>query len=529
MGYIPQDMIKRHCLLAGDLFNKSVPKATICKYILALLVLKRSSDLYSEAKMMWDAADEDPSILPYDVDAEHKQNIVFRMGMLVPAASQWEHYAHLESGIGDALNTGFAELLQTNSQGPLTNSCRVLRHVELSMIDFNSPLLGSPDERDRLWSEALSYISAFGLGNHALENTNTLSRAVDDLIESFVSQEPERYVIPDHVADLLIALSDIESNVITVSACGEGKILHKIIEQLAANPEMVSSGCDKQTMPIDAFESDPCLFFICCMRMFLQDHYRAEICPIPLIDYAFGNRDVKKYPYIGEHTHVIGSIPVEIQKRAESEQEYIDGSQASYGIPLNKRSEFSHLVALWRRTVSGGKCVVAVPPGILYKQRSEGEIRKNLIRDDFVEAVIQLPPKLYSANSQPYAILILRQLKEKEKRNKILFIDASTKFIEGKRQNSLNPDTVSEIVELYHRFETVDRISRVVDIDEVVNREYSLDISRYMQQTIDVMPTAHVMEELQALRENAGKRAHYIDDMIRCLENLEALRPLDVE
>jgi type I restriction enzyme M protein len=517
-------MITRHCLLVGDLFNKSVPKATICKYILALLVLKRSNDLYSEAKMMWDAVDEDLFTPPYDVDAERKQNIVYRSGMIVPTASRWEHYTQLESGIGDALNTGFAELLQTNSQGPLSDSCRVLRHVDMSMIDFNSPLLGHPDERDRLWSEALSYISAFGLGNHALENTNTLSRAVDDLIESFVSQEPERYVIPEHVADLLIALSDIKSNIITVAPCGEGKILHKIIEQLAANPEMVSLGFDKQTMPIDAFESDPCLFFICCMRMFLQDHYRAEICPIPLIDYAFGNRDAKKYPYIGEHTHVIGSIPVEVQKRLESEQEYIEGSQASYGIPLNKRSEFSHLAALWKRTVSGGKCVVAVPPGVLYKQRSEGEIRKNMILDDIVEAVIQLPPKLYSANPQAYAILILRRVKTMERLNKILFIDASTMVIEGKPQNTLSPDMVSEIVELYQRYETVDGSSRVVDVDEVKTREYSLDISRYMQQIVDVMPTGRVMEDLQVLKENAGKRMHYIDEMIRSVEKLEVLR-----
>lgn len=67
------------------------------------------------------------------------------------------------------------------------------------------------------------------------------------------------------------------------------------------------------------------------------------------------------------------------------------------------------------------------------------------------------------------------------------------------------PDTVSEIVELYHRFETVDGISRAVDVDEVINREHSLDISRYMQQTIDVMPTVHVMEELQALKENVAR------------------------
>jgi len=298
---------------------------------------------------------------------------------------------------------------------------------------------------------------------------------------------------------------------------------------LATDPEMIRHGYDEQRIGFEAFEPDYCLFFICCMRMFLQNHYRMVVIPKTVVESEFGKKDPKQYPYVTDYTHVIGSIPVEIQKRAESEQEYIDGCRSSYGIPLNKRSEFSHLVALWRRTVSGGKCVVAVPPGILYKQRSAGEMRKNLIRDDFIEAVVQLPPKLYSANPQPYAILVMRQFKEKERQNKILFIDASTKFIEGKRQNSLSPDTVSEIVELYHRFETVDGISRVVDIDEVVNREYSLDISRYMQQTIDVMPTIHVMEELQVLKENAGKRAHYIDDMIRCLENLEALRPLDVE
>ena len=83
---------------------------------------------------------------------------------------------------------------------------------------------------------------------------------------------------------------------------------------------------------------------------------------------------------------------------------------------------------------------------------------------------------------------------------------------------------VSEIVELYQRNETVDGSSRVVDVDEVKTREYSLDISRYMQQIVDVMPTGRVMEDLQVLKENAGKRMHYIDEMIRSVEKLEVLR-----
>ncbi len=54
--------------------------------------------------------------------------------------------------------------------------------------------------------------------------------------------------------------------------------------------------------------------------------------------------------------------------------------------------------------------------------------------------------------------------KVKKRQNRILFIDASTKFTEGKRQNSLNPDIVNEIVELYHRNETVGGISCIVNV-----------------------------------------------------------------
>ena len=92
---------------------------------------------------------------------------------------------------------------------------------------------------------------------------------------------------------------------------------------------------------------------------------------------AYGGKKIKFfYQFSDRHNNVLGSIPQESQKRIETEQEYLEDTTNSFGITLNKKSEFVHLAGMLRNLVSGGKLVVAVPPQVIYKQRSEGQFRK---------------------------------------------------------------------------------------------------------------------------------------------------------
>lgn len=514
MGYVTKDMITRNCLAIEKLFPKNVPNITILKYILSLLVLKRSSDLRNEANAILDELDDDMDG-NYSAAKKGEDNVVFKHEFCVPEISLWSNITQTESKIGDSLNRGFSDLIENNKDH---HGFIPFNHLDSATIDFNSKLLGDLSTRERILTEAVSYISELNLGNQGLEKLEELDEAVDKIIDYFVVQHPEIFVTPDCVTKLLIGLSDLESNSILLPEAGEGKIIQRIIESFKIQD------FPKRSLGFKAFVPDKCMFFVTCMRMFLHEYTKMEIIPGIIALETNNEKKIKiKYKFT-EHNNVLGSIPLEIQKRTETEQEYIEGNLFSYGIPLNKKSEFSYLLGMRKNTVSGGKLVVAVPPQILYKQRSEGLIRENLVKDDYIEAVIQLPSKIYSANQAAYAILVIKKFKTTERKGKILFVDASRDLIDGKKQNDLSDETVNEILSLYHKFDSLEGKSRLVTIQEIAECEYTLDVNRYVNTVNIRKDDVDLMEKLHILKNGSTEKGRLVDIMIESLANLENLQ-----
>jgi len=512
MGYMTKEMIIRNCLAIENLFSKNVPKVTILKYILALLSIKKASDLSREAHQIWDEIDETGEYSE-NLKKIGEKNIVLHHDFLVPETAYWNNIIQTELKIGDTLNRGFLDLIKNNKDRP----CFLpFSHIDSDTIDFNSKLLGNQSEKERLLTDALHLISDLNLGNQDLNTQEDLDDAVDAIINHFIIQHPEFFITPDSVTKLMIGLSELESNHILVPEAGEGKIIRQITDNVTI------PGIPKRKLPFKVVIPDKCLFFVTCMRAFLCEYVHLEII-LGTISLESGLERNKLQNKILDHTHVLGSIPLETQKRTETEQEYIEGGPFSYGIPLNKKSEFSSLLGMWKYTVSGGKLVAAVPPQILYKERSEGQIRKNLITDDFIEAVIQLSPKLYLQNQAAYAVLIMRQFKTQERKKKILFIDAGKVFVEGKKQNTLSDEMIQEILIIYKNFKTVEGKSKVATMKDVMECDYSLDVSRYVNPIKREKDEINLMEKLNGLKRSSSEKSNLIDLMINSLTNLENL------
>lgn len=512
MGYITKEMIIRNCLAIEKIFPKPVPKVTVLKYILALLVTKRASDLFREAHQIWDEMDENENFEKIGVE-KGKDNIVFQKNFQVPETANWSTIVQTDTKLGDTLNRGFLDLIKNNKDN---HWFLPFSHIDGEIIDFNSKLLGNQSERERTLSDVLHLVSELNLGNEGLNTRDDLDDAVDVIIDHFIMQHPELFITPDSVTKLLIGLSELRSNHILVPEAGEGKILRQIFDDVTI-PEIPN-----RELPFKIVIPDKSLFFVTCMRAFLCEYVHLEILQgtISLESGLERNRLLNK---ILDHTHVLGSIPLGTQKRTETEQEYIEGSPFSYGIPLNKKSEFSYLLGMWKYTVSGGKLVTSVPPQIIYKERSEGQIRKNLITDDFIEAVIQLPPKLYQQNPASYSILIMRRFKPEDKKEKILFIDAGKEFVEGKKQNTLSDEVIQKILSLYKNFKTVEGKSKLATITDIVGCDYSLDVSRYVNPIKQEKKEIDLREKLNDLKRSSAEKSNLIDVMIESLTNLETL------
>src|SRR6266478_9977453 len=114
----------------------------------------------------------------------------------------------------------------------------------------------------------------------------------------------------------------------------------------------------------------------------------------------------------------------------------------------------------------------------LFRMSAEGKIRQKLLGMDLLEAVIGLGPNLFYGTGLAACILVFRQRKAKERKNKVLILDASKEFKTGRAQNELLAEHVERIHQLYRDYKDADGVARVVTLDEIAAHHYHLDVAR---------------------------------------------------
>lgn len=129
----------------------------------------------------------------------------------------------------------------------------------------------------------------------------------------------------------------------------------------------------------------------------------------------------------------------------------------------------------------------------------EGAIRQKIIDMDLLEAVIGLGPNLFYGTGLAACILVFRQRKAIDRRNKILIIDASKEYKIGRAHNELMPEHVERIYGWYRNFKDVDGIARAVSLEEIAANDYNLNIPRYVEPKNDLkqITLEEAMEQLQ--------------------------------
>lgn len=100
-------------------------------------------------------------------------------------------------------------------------------------------------------------------------------------------------------------------------------------------------------------------------------------------------------------------------------------------------------------------------------------------------------------------ILVFRQAKKKDRRNKVLFLDASRDFKTGRAQNELLPEHVERIYGWYRGYKDVEGVASVVTLDEIAANDHNLNITRYVERKSDERVLS-VEEAMEQLRESAS-------------------------
>jgi type I restriction enzyme M protein len=120
---------------------------------------------------------------------------------------------------------------------------------------------------------------------------------------------------------------------------------------------------------------------------------------------------------------------------------------------------------------------IILPHGVLFRGGAEARIRTKLLKAGHIDTVIGLPSNLFFSTGIPVCILVLKKCK---KPDDVLFINASEHFEKGKRQNTLRPEDIDNIVETYQYRKEDERYARRVGMEEIEKNDYNLNISRYI-------------------------------------------------
>ena len=155
-----------------------------------------------------------------------------------------------------------------------------------------------------------------------------------------------------------------------------------------------------------------------------------------------------------------------------------DSRFSDYGVLAPKsKADYAFLLHGFYHLKNSGTMAIILPHGVLFRGAAEGKIRQKLIDSGAIYAVIGLPSNLFYNTSIPTTIIALK--KNRDGRD-ILFIDASQQFVKGKKQNSMSPENIDHIIELYTARQDVEKEAHLATYEEIKANDYNLNIPRYV-------------------------------------------------
>jgi type I restriction enzyme M protein len=202
---------------------------------------------------------------------------------------------------------------------------------------------------------------------------------------------------------------------------------------------------------------------------------------------------------------VVANPPFSLDEWGRVEAESDAYGRFRFGLPPKGKGDLAFVQHMIATANAKGMVGVVMPHGVLFRGAAEGEIRKGILQEDLVEAVIGLPPNLFYGTGIPAAILVLNRAKAPARKKKVLFIEASREFREGSAQNYLRVEDVQKIAATFHAFHDVPKYARVVGLDEIERNEFNLNISRFVE-TADAAEKIDVAAAIAKLREAERKR-----------------------
>lgn len=380
-------------------------------------------------------------------------------------------------------------------------------------IDVNSPNLGNTvDKRNEMLVKILNGIASMELGDYKNNTIDAFGDAYEYLMSMYASKAGRsggQYFTPQEVSELLAKITIVgktKVNKVYDPTCGSGSLLLKFAKILG-----------KENIIYGFFGQDNNLtnYNLCRINMFLHD--------INFDKFNIACDDTLTSPHFFEECpfDVIVSNPPYSLKWAGNDNPILinDDRFAPAGVLAPKdNADFAFILHSLSWLSTNGTAAIVCFPGIFYRGKAEQKIRKYLIDNNFVDAIIQLPSNLFYGTPISTCILVLKKSK---KTNDVLFIDASNECIKITNNNKLTNVNIENILNMFKDRKDIQYVTKIVGNKVIASEhEYNLSVNTYVekQDTREQIDIKVLNKQIAETVEKENKLRKEIDKIISLLE-----------
>lgn len=496
---LTQQQLESHLMSCANILRGSIDSQDFKNYILTMMFFKRLADQWQfEADAAVERMERGGKQLSAEVQGAIRNDPDFHR-IKIPAGCFWpDIVATPTHQLGQKLNEIMGEVGSANPQ----------LDAVFRAVDWNDTVNDNGVQKPRIGNDVLhDLVQEFS--KHDLSNAHVdvdvLGRAYEYLILQFADDAGAKggeFYTPREVVQVLVrVLRPAPTARVYDPTCGSGGMLVYSAEHVRQQEGPEGS----RAMRLFGQERNWNTWAIARMNMVLHD-LEAEIRggASTLTDPQFLAPDGK----IDTFDVVIANFPFSDKNWGHARLQDDPFGRMRYGIPPKKNGDFAfiqHIVASMNET---GRAGVVCSQGVLFRGQSEGKIRRAMLEEDIIEAVVGLPANLFYGNTIPGCLLFFNRCKSAERRGKVLFIYAAGDYEELSNQNRLRPGDVDQIVAAFEAGQDEERYCRLVEMGEIAENDFNLNIPRYIdtfepEEPVDMAAAVAALNDAEAAREEA--------------------------
>lgn len=447
-----QQQLEKYLWGAATQLRGTIDAGDYKQYIFPLLFFKRICDVYDE-EFEKALADSDGD-LEYAAFAENHH-------FQVPEGAHWKDVRETTTNVGQAIQES-------------------MRAIEKANPDTLYGIFGDASwtNKDRLSDEILTNLIEH-YSQHKLTHENVpddqLGNAYEYLIKEFADDSGHtaaEFYTNRTVVKLMTKIMDPQpGESVYDPTCGSGGLL------LNCALHLKEEGKEYRTLKLYGQEINLITSAIARMNMFMHgieefSIVRGDTLALP----AF-----LEYDRLKQFNVILANPPYSIKSWDRKSFENDPFGRNVWGTPPQGCADYAFQQHIQKSlNPENGRSCVLWPYGVLFRD-SERDMRRKMIEDDLVECVIALGKNLFYNSIMESCLLITNNNKVENRRGKTLFIDARNELKKEKTMSYLLDPHIEKIHSCFEHFKDIDGFSYVAKIEEILEKESSLNIPLYIK------------------------------------------------